>query len=180
MIPRAARVPGALLLALVLMAGILQAGSVGAQAPGVWIPPPPPPAPPLDGSGGATPPRVGGAAPAAPPPAAQEPVYYSAATVQTLDKITGRVRQLDIDVDQTQRAGQMAVTLRACRARPDDELPDSAAFLEVNELRGEDGNFRRLFTGWMFASTPAASALEHPVYDVWLVACRTSARGNSR
>jgi hypothetical protein len=169
---------GACVLALVLMAGILWTGLVDAQAPTVWIPPPPPPAPSADGMDIA--PDIGIVVPPVSPPLEQGPVVYPAATVQTLDKITGRVRQFDIDVDQTLRAGQMAVTLRACRARPEDELPDSAAFLEVNEIRGEDGTLRRLFTGWMFASTPAASALEHPVYDVWLVACRTSAKGSSR
>jgi len=173
------RAPRALGLALAFCAGILWAEFGGAQSPAVWIPPPPPPAPPVGGAADEVPPAAR-TAPAPAPPVESEPVAYLGAIVQTLDKITGRVRQLVIEVDQTQRAGLVAVTLRACRARPDDNLPDSAAFLEVNEVRGEDGTLRRLFTGWMFASTPAASALEHPVYDVWLVACNTSSRGSSR
>ncbi len=179
------RAPRALGRALMIWAGILSAGIVGAdlgraQAPAAWMPPPPPPAPPVGGAASEDPPAVVMPPPAPAPPAESEPVAYLGAIVQTLDKITGRVRQLVIEVDQTQRAGALAVTLRACRARPHDELPDSAAFLEVNEARGEDGTLRRLFTGWMFASTPAASALEHAVYDVWLVACNTSSRGSSR
>jgi hypothetical protein len=31
----------------------------------------------------------------------------------------------------------------------------------------------RVFSGWMFASTPALNALEHPVYDVWVIDCKT-------
>jgi hypothetical protein len=46
-------------------------------------------------------------------------------------------------------------------------------FLQIDEIqRGEDP--KRLFSGWMFASSPALSALEHPVYDVWAVDCRNS------
>ncbi|HBK91552.1 MAG TPA: hypothetical protein DDZ68_07785 [Parvularcula sp.] len=30
-----------------------------------------------------------------------------------------------------------------------------------------------VFSGWMFASSPALSALQHPVYDVWVIDCKT-------
>jgi hypothetical protein len=36
----------------------------------------------------------------------------------------------------------------------------------------------RIFAGWMFASTPALNALEHPVYDVWVIDCKTVAAGS--
>lgn len=161
----------------------LIAGAATGQVPvGAVPPPPPPPAPPVGGmpedpARG----RSDAPVPAAPiPPATREPVAFAAATLGTLDKISGRVRRIDLGVGETAKAGALSLTLRACQARPEDDLPDSAAFVEVIEARGEDATMLRLFTGWMFASALAVSAIDHPVYDVWLVACRTSARGSSR
>jgi hypothetical protein len=61
--------------------------------------------------------------------------------------------------------------VRTCRKRPPEEPPESAAFIEVRDIKpGETP--KTLFTGWMFASSPAVSALEHPVYDVWVLDCK--------
>jgi hypothetical protein len=43
--------------------------------------------------------------------------------------------------------------------------------VEVDEVT-LDNSYRRIFTGWMFASSPGLSGIEHPVYDVWLVECK--------
>ena len=54
---------------------------------------------------------------------------------------------------------------------PPQEAPESAAFLEIDEAKqGEEPV--ALFTGWMFASSPGLNALEHPVYDVWVLECK--------
>lgn len=98
------------------------------------------------------------------------PPAYSIAVLQTLDKVTGRVSTLEAPIEQTVRFGTLDIMVRSCRKRPPEETPESAAFLEVTEIkRGETP--RRLFVGWMFASSPAISALEHPVYDVWVKDC---------
>ncbi len=99
---------------------------------------------------------------------------YNIAVLQTLDKVTGRVRTIDAPIDQTVRFGTLDIMARTCRKRPPEEPPESAAFLEVREIKpGETP--RTLFTGWMFASSPAVSALEHPVYDVWVIDCKSAA-----
>jgi hypothetical protein len=98
---------------------------------------------------------------------------YTIAVLQTLDKVTGRVRTIDAPIDQTVRFGTLDIMARTCRKRPPEEPPESAAFLEVREIKpGETP--RTLFTGWMFASSPAVSALEHPVYDVWVIDCKSA------
>jgi hypothetical protein len=98
---------------------------------------------------------------------------YNIAVLQTLDKVTGRVRTIDAPIDQTVRFGTLDIMARTCRKRPPEEPPESAAFLEVREIKpGETP--RTLFTGWMFASSPAVSALEHPVYDVWVIDCKSA------
>lgn len=94
------------------------------------------------------------------------------AVLQALDKILGRTSALEAPVGATVRFGTLDIVVRACRTRPPEEPADSLAFLEIGDQRpGEER--RMVFRGWMFASSPAVSALEHPVYDVWVKACRT-------
>lgn len=102
-------------------------------------------------------------------PALAEP--YAVAVLQTLDKVTARVSTVDVRVSGSIRLGTLVVRVRHCDKRPPEETPESAGFLEIEEQRpGESGV--RLFTGWMFASSPALNGLEHPVYDVWVVDCK--------
>lgn len=109
---------------------------------------------------------------AAPPSAAGD--SREIAVLQGLDKITARVSTFEAPVDATVDFGSLRITARACRKRPPTEPPESAAFLEIQDER-HDSPSVRLFTGWMFASSPALSAVEHPVYDVWLLDCRSRA-----
>jgi hypothetical protein len=117
-----------------------------------------------------------------PAPAPPEPTRWlppaSAAVLQTLDKITGRVRTVEAPIEQTIRFGTLDIMARVCRKRPPEETPESAAFLEIRDIKpGETP--RTLFTGWMYASSPAVSALEHPVYDVWVIDCRSASPSGS-
>jgi hypothetical protein len=93
------------------------------------------------------------------------------ALMQGLDKISARVSQFEAPVGTSVRFGTLSVVVRDCQRSPPEEKPENAAFVEVYETRpGEDRT--RLFSGWMFSSSPALSALEHPVYDVNLLECR--------
>lgn len=94
------------------------------------------------------------------------------ALLQALDKVTARVSELEAPLDQPVRFGTLTITAHACHKTPPEEPPESAAFLEIEERReGEPST--PLFTGWMFASSPGLSALEHPVYDIWVLDCIT-------
>ena len=91
--------------------------------------------------------------------------------LQGLDKVTARVSTFNVPLDRPTRFGTLEITIRACHKRPPEEPPESAAFLEIRELRlGEQP--RSLFSGWMFASSPALNPLQHPVYDVWVLDCK--------
>ncbi|MEQ8966699.1 MAG: DUF2155 domain-containing protein [Azospirillaceae bacterium] len=92
------------------------------------------------------------------------------AILQALDKITARVERLDVRVGETAAFGTLDVTVRACRTAPPDEPPEDAAFLEIADTPPDEER-RQVFSGWMFASSPAVSAMEHPLYDVWVVDC---------
>ena len=99
---------------------------------------------------------------------------FEIAVLQGLDKVTARISTIEAPVGETVRFGTLEIIARACDKRPPEEPPESAAFLDVWELRrGEPPT--SVFRGWMYASSPALSALEHPVYDVWVLDCRNKA-----
>jgi hypothetical protein len=87
-----------------------------------------------------------------------------------LDKITGRIISFDAAIGETVQFGALQVTARACYTRPPTEATNTDAFVEVDEVTLQ-GEVKRVFTGWMFASSPGLHAVEHPVYDVWLTDC---------
>jgi hypothetical protein len=98
------------------------------------------------------------------------------AVLQGLDKTTARVSKFDAPVDQPVRFGRLVITVRACVKHPPEEEPESAAFLQIDELREDQPNTavaQRVFSGWMFASSPALSALENPIYDISVLDCKT-------
>ena len=89
-----------------------------------------------------------------------------------LDKITGRAIDVDAPAGVPVRFGSLSITARTCYTVPPEEPPETSAFLQIDDgLPGEPP--KRLFSGWMFASTPALNALEHAVYDVWVITCKT-------
>jgi hypothetical protein len=90
--------------------------------------------------------------------------------LQGLDKITARVSTIKVPVGQTVNFGALQITARACDKHPPEEAPEAAAFLEVVEVEPDEKPVER-FKGWMFASSPALSALEHPVYDLIVLDC---------
>lgn len=93
------------------------------------------------------------------------------AILQGLDKITARISRIEAPVDTPVRFGTLTILVRACKKRPPEEPPESAAFLEIDEKRAGDAETRRVFGGWMFASSPALSAMEHPIYDIGVLDC---------
>lgn len=90
-----------------------------------------------------------------------------------LDKITARVTNFDVYIDETVQFGALQITPRACYTRPPTEVQRTSVFLEVDQV-GLDGNLRRIFNGWMFADSPALNAIDHAVYDIWLIDCKQS------
>jgi hypothetical protein len=120
----------------------------------------------------------------APPPAAAQAVPEDDTVVEAptahidnrraefagLDKITGRTIKFDAAIGETVQFGALQVTPRACYTRPATEATNTDAFVEVDEVTLK-GDIKRIFTGWMFASSPGLHAVEHPIYDVWLTDC---------
>ena len=95
---------------------------------------------------------------------------FEIAVLQGLDKVTARVSTFRVAVGTTIQFGTLKITVRTCDKRPPEETPESAAFINVYETRPGESTIR-VYSGWMFASSPALAAMEHPVYDVWVVDC---------
>jgi hypothetical protein len=96
------------------------------------------------------------------------------AFLQTLDKITARIATVPLSLDEPIQFGTLEIELKHCAFTPPEVPPEAAAFLEIRDVGFVDKEASdkiTVFSGWMFASSPAVSSLEHPVYDVTLLAC---------
>ena len=122
-------------------------------------------------------------------PAAQAQPVGQTAIFTGLDKITARITRLEADIGTRVKFGTLEILAQTCNKRPPEETPETTAFVEVFDVGttlaseiGEEGGDtpvmppepERIFSGWMFASSPGLNAVEHPVYDVWLIDCKMS------
>jgi hypothetical protein len=109
-------------------------------------------------------------------------IHNQIAVFVALDKVTARISPLEVPIDESKEFGALTITPRACNTRPPTEEPLTSAFVEIEETQLDETR-KRIFTGWMFAESPGLHGVEHPVFDVWLTSCKTSAeetpRGNS-
>lgn len=118
-------------------------------------------------------------------------VQKDTALLRALDKITGRSTDFEMKVGEPKVYGSLRVDLEVCFQKPPEEPPESVAFLRITSAtskqvqsmavprdlndeeraatEGDEIDVR--FSGWMFASSPGLSALEHPVYDIWVIQC---------
>ena len=101
----------------------------------------------------------------------EQKIVNPTAVFSGLDKITGRTISFDVAINETVQFGALQVTPRVCFSRPPTETSRTDAFVSVDEVTLQ-GDVRRIFTGWMFASSPGLNAVEHPIYDVWLADCK--------
>ena len=114
---------------------------------------------------------------AVPEPAGAQALQNPLAVFAGLDKITGRITTFEIPVNEVRRFGALNVYPRICNSRPPTEEPKTTSFVQVDENLLHGGT-RRIFSGWMLAESPGLNAVEHPVYDVWLIGCRDPNRNS--
>ena len=93
-------------------------------------------------------------------------------TFSMLHKVTAKVREIELPVGEEVVIGEMTLMMHDCITAPPEEPPETRSFLQISEFK--HGADRLLFSGWMFASSPAIHALEHPVFDLWPLACKTA------
>jgi hypothetical protein len=105
-------------------------------------------------------------------PARADKIKHPIAVFEGLDKITGRTIAFDVATNETVQFGTLQITERACYTRPATEAPQTVSFVQVDEVDPDSKKYKRIFSGWMFASSPGLHGIEHPIYDVWLKDCR--------
>jgi hypothetical protein len=104
-------------------------------------------------------------------PAAAERVANPIAIFAGLDKITGLTTTFEARIGEEKRFGGLFIKADACYTRDVTEEPRTTSFVEVDEIESDETR-KKIFSGWMFAESPGLSAVEHPIYDVWLTGCR--------
>jgi hypothetical protein len=123
------------------------------------------------------------AAPVKPAPAKPvEPMKrprFAVAVIQALDKITAETVRFEVPVNHPVRYKSLVFTVSACETTaPDEDQSDAAAHVEiVSQPKIADQAMapaREVFRGWMFANSPGLHLFQHPVYDAWLIACKTA------
>jgi hypothetical protein len=100
-----------------------------------------------------------------------------AAELQGLDKVTARTQRFYAPVGESTRFGTLEITVGDCLVNAPEAPPESVAYLTIVDHKPGQAA-EKLFAGWMFASTPSLSALDHGVYDVRVLSC-TMAQGSA-
>lgn len=103
------------------------------------------------------------------PAAAQDFADADAGILRWLDKLTGETADIELVLGQEAVSGRLTIRLDACRYPADNPSSDAQAHLTVMD----SSVTTPVFSGWMIASSPALSALDHPRYDVWVLRCVT-------
>ena len=100
-------------------------------------------------------------------------IDMNTAHIQAMDKITGRVTELNIPVNGLANFGTFSILVRKCVTKSPEETPENTAFIDVVD-NYQSTNPVNIFKGWMFSSTPGINGIEHPIYDIWLLKCYNS------
>jgi len=101
--------------------------------------------------------------------------------IRTIDKISAYTHTFEIPVGKTVKFGtSLFIKARACRQASPIDTPENAAFLQIWQRKPSEEVPTWVFSGWMFSSNPSASAMEHPVYDVWVIDCKNEVTSESK
>jgi hypothetical protein len=98
------------------------------------------------------------------------------ARLRELDKMTGQTKTFEMAVGETREIDRLRIQLDACRSPEGNDVHGTMVFLKVWDMKQPAAT---AFSGWMFAESPALSALDHPRYDLWVISCTTSAGASS-
>lgn len=140
----------------------LSAGLIGASATMLAAQPKP-----------AAPVTPAAATPGAPPPLLAD-APGTTLMLRGLDKITGKPTDITAPIGKPVHFATLTITARYCYSTPASETPETSAFIQVEDHRPDQGT-KRVFSGWMYASSPGLNGMEHPLYDVWVINCSNGA-----
>lgn len=110
------------------------------------------------------------------PPPVRAPTGHETLVLRALDKITGKAVELLAPLNQPVKFKTLTIVAHYCYSTPPSETPETSAFLQIEDHR-PDKPERGVFSGWMYASSPGLNGMQHPLYDVWVISCKTTAPG---
>lgn len=113
-----------------------------------------------------------------PPPTPVGPPPNAELELRALDKITGKAVTILAPLNKPVKYATLEIVARTCYSTPPSETPETSAFLQIMDHRPDQAE-RKVFSGWMYASSPGLNALQHPLYDVWVIKCMTSTPGQA-
>ena len=98
-----------------------------------------------------------------------EPLQKKYANFKLLDKISNKLTQKSIQVNESDTIGTLSIKVYSCFTEPPNEIPEDYVLIDVKD------NFQSIqesvYKGWMISSSPDTTPLEHPIYDLWLLGC---------
>ena len=104
-------------------------------------------------------------------PAGTTPMAEREAVLRLLNKRNGQMREFTLRPGQAVRSGDVIVRLRACETTAPWEVQQlTGAFIQL-DVRNPQGQYQRVFSGWIYKETPSLNVIEHPIYDVWAMSC---------
>lgn len=106
-----------------------------------------------------------------------------AVVLRALDKVTASTQDFTVAVGGKLQYGSLTIDVKHCEKRPPEDIPETFAFLQIFDVPSvkkgkKDGKQAepledvKVFSGWMLGSNPAANALDHGVYDIWVIDCK--------
>lgn len=105
------------------------------------------------------------------------PAYADRAVIRGLDKVTGHAQDYALTLGRPAHIGSLEVIARACTKSAPEEQPEVRIYVDVFDnpppAEGQQAQRQEIFHGWLFASSPGLNAVDHPVYDLWAVDCRS-------
>ena len=102
--------------------------------------------------------------------AADLPLEYNTALLRGLKKVSAETSSFEARLDKKVNFGTLTITLKKCHKSKPEDRPENAALLLIEDNKPKEEPIV-VFSGWMFSSSPAISALEHPVYDIAIIEC---------
>jgi len=103
-------------------------------------------------------------------PAEKGQTGFNTVLLRGLNKVTAHAETIDAPIGSVVRFGTLEIVAHRCWKSAPEDRPENAALIEIAEIHQNEPP-QRIFMGWMFSSSPALSSLEHPFYDVTVIAC---------
>lgn len=103
-------------------------------------------------------------------PAENGDTNFTTVVLRGINKVTAKTQPIEAPIGSVTRFGTIEIVAHKCWKSAPEDRPENAALLEISEIKQGEAP-QRVFSGWMFSSTPGISSLEHPFYDINVVGC---------